>query len=203
MKEVIKTSRLTGQLEGLFNKLNASFFDRKLDTPIITAHPSRKSYGHYTILPLWDVNGETRHEINIAAGTLDRPIEEIVGTLLHEMVHMYNYTILGIEDCSGSSRMYHNKTFKRTAETHGLICTRTRYGWSQTEPSDALLAWIIENDIPEIKLNRKKPQYEKNDGGCGHSHRYKCPCCGQIVRTTKVTHLICGYCNKRLVEIKC
>lgn len=36
MKEIVKTSRLAGQLEKLFSKLNADFFNGELETPVIT-----------------------------------------------------------------------------------------------------------------------------------------------------------------------
>lgn len=215
MKEIVKTSRLAGQLEKLFNKLNADFFSGELETPVITIQSTPRAYGHYSLSPLWEVKDGAKHEINIGAGTLDRPIEETVATLLHEMVHMYDDTILNVQDCSGSSRMYHNKMFRRTAESHGLICTHTRYGWSHTEPADTLIEWILENDIQEIKLNRNEPHGIRIAGGNaaanggaattsttskGHSIRYKCPVCGQLARTTKTARLICGDCMLPMLE---
>ena len=216
MKEIVKTSRLAGQLEKLFNKLNEHFFDGQLETPVITIQSTPRTYGHYTISPLWEVKDGAKHEINIGAGTLDRPLEEIIATLLHEMVHMYNDTVLNVQDCSGSSHMYHNKQFKRTAETHGLIVTRSeKYGWSYTEPSDTLIEWILDNDIQEIKLNRNELNGIRIAGGNtaanggtaatgtaskGHSIRYKCPVCGQLARTTKTARLICGDCMSPMLE---
>lgn len=215
MKEIVKTSRLAGQLEKLFNKLNADFFNGELETPVLTIQSTPRAYGHYSLSPLWEVKDGAKHEINIGAGTLDRPIEETVATLLHEMVHMYDDTILNVQDCSGSSRMYHNKQFRRTAESHGLTCSRTKYGWSHTEPADSLLEWILENDIQEIKLNRNEPSGIRIAGGNaaanggttvtgtagkGHSIRYKCPVCGQLARTTKTARLICGDCLVPMLE---
>lgn len=215
MKEIVKTSRLAGQLEKLFNKLNADWFNGELLTPIITIQSTPRAYGHYTTFDAWDVKGEGRREVNIGAGTLDRDIEEVVATLMHEMCHMYNDIILNVQDCSGSSKMYHNKAFARAAESHGLIVTHTRYGWSHTEPSDCLLGWILDNDIAEIKLNRNEPHGIRIAGGNaaanggatttgttnkGHSIRYKCPGCGQLARTTKKARLICGGCMLPLLE---
>lgn len=209
MKELVKISRLSGALEKIFSKINADWFNNELETPIITIQSTPRAYGHYTTFNAWDVKGEGRREINIGAGTLDRPIEEIVGTLMHEMVHMYNDTVLNVQDCSGSSRMYHNKQFRNTAAAHGLIVTHTRYGWSHTEPADSLLEWILENDIQEIKLNRNEPHGIRIAGGNtaanggaaitgtiskSHSIRYKCPCCGQLARTTKKANLVYGDC---------
>lgn len=215
MKEIVKTSRLAGQLEKLFNKLNADWFNGELETPVLTIQRTPRVYGHYTMYDAWDVKGDGRKEINIGAGTLDRPIENVIATLLHEMCHMYNDTILHVQDCSGSSRMYHNKAFRSTAEAHGLICTHTRYGWIHTEAADTLIEWILENDIQEIKLNRNEPHGIRIAGGNatanggatttgttskGHSIRYKCPMCGQLARTTKTARLICGDCLVPMLE---
>lgn len=157
MKEIVKTSRLAGQLEKLYNKLNADFFGGALEPPVITIQSSKTSYGHYTVFNAWSVKGQGRREINIAAGTLDRPIENVTATLLHEMCHQFDTEILHKQDCSGSSMAYHNKVFKATAEAHGLKVSRSeKYGWSHTEPSDTLIEWLIENDIPEIRMNRNE-----------------------------------------------
>lgn len=140
MKETTKTSRLAGQLEKLYNKLNADFFNGELEPPIITIQSSPRTYGHYTLYSAWSVKGQERREINIAAGTLDRPIENVTATLLHEMCHQYNAEVLHAQDCSGSSKAYHNKAFKAAAEAHGLIVSRSdKYGWSHTEPGDKLI----------------------------------------------------------------
>lgn len=215
MKEIVKTSRLSGQLEKLFRMLNADWFNNELPEPIITIQSTPRAYGHYTTYDAWTSKGEGRREINIGAGTLDRPIEEIVSTLVHEMCHMYNDLILNVQDCSGSSHMYHNKAFKRAAESHGLIVTHTRYGWSRTEVSDTLFEYILDNDIQEIKLNRNESHGIRIAGGNaaanggatiagtvnkGHSIRYQCPSCKQIARTTKKARLICGDCMLPMLE---
>ena len=215
MKEIVKTSRLAGQLEKLFRMLNADFFDGQLDTPVITIQSTPRAYGHFTVSPIWAVKGEDKkHEINIGAGTLDREIEYIITTLVHEMVHMYNNTVLKIQDCSRGGT-YHNKQFKATAESVGLIVTKSdKYGWAHTEPSDGLLEWIIENDIQEIKMNREEPHGIRVTGGNAtgngseipltgsksHSRKYVCPCCGAIVRATKQVNIICGDCLQPMIE---
>ena len=125
MKTIVKTSRLAGQLEKLFRMLNEDFFDNQLETPIITIQSTPRAYGHYSVSPIWTVNSyEMKHEINVAAGTLDRNIENTIATLLHEMTHMYCDTIFNVQDCSRGGT-YHNKLFKAAAESHGLICTRS------------------------------------------------------------------------------
>jgi len=218
MKEITKTSRLAGQLEKLFRMLNEDFFDGQLEQPIITIQSTPRAYGHYSVHPIWTVNGEEkRHEINIGAGSLsNRPIEFVVGTLLHEMCHMYNDTVLNVQDCSRGG-MYHSKKFKEVAESVGLIVTRTeKYGWAHTEPSDALIEWILDHDIEEIRINRTEPTGIRVVGGNtaasggltltgsnpnSHSRKYICPCCGNSVRATKQVNVICGDCMEKMIAV--
>ncbi len=214
MKELTKYSRLAGYLEKLYDKLNADFFNGELVRPVITIQSSSRSYGHYTLYDAWSVKGEGYKEINIAAGTLNRPIEYTVCTLLHEICHQYNNEIAHVQDCSRGGT-YHNKYFKRTAETHGLTVTRSeKYGWSITSPSDELLDWILNNDIQEIKLNRNEYHGIRIAGGNAaaeggtptpsarpnHNHRYVCPHCHNIARSGKPIRLICGDCLQPMIE---
>lgn len=215
MKELTKYSRLAGYLEKLYDKLNSDFYDGQLERPVITIQSTPRAYGHYSLYNAWSVEGEGRRELNIGAGTLDRPIEAVIATLLHEMAHQYNDTILNIQDCSRGGT-YHNKLFKRTAEAHGLIVTRSeKYGWSATAPSDYLLDWILENDIKEIKINRNEYAGIRIAGGNStanggvapagsasrnSSRRYVCPCCHTIIRATKAVNILCGDCMETMVE---
>lgn len=216
MKEIVKTSRLAGQLEKLFRMLNADMFNGQLDMPIITIQSTPRAYGHYSVAPIWTINGEEkRHEINIGAGTLDRDIEYTVATLLHEMCHMYNDTVLNVQDCSRQGT-YHNRQFKATAESVGLIVTKSdKYGYAHTAPSDSLIEWILDNDIQEIKLNRNEGGIRitggNNTGNSAgqtpgknpnsHSTKYQCPVCGNSVRATKKLNVICGDCMEVMLEI--
>ena len=217
MKNITKTSRLAGQLEKLFRMLNDDMFGGQLEQPIITIQSTPRAYGHYSVSKIWTVNGEEqKHEINIGAGTLDRDLEYTVGTLLHEMCHMYDDTVLNVQDCSRGGT-YHNKQFKATAEAVGLIVTKSdKYGWAHTAPSDALIEWILDHDIEEIRINRNEPTGIRVVGGNtaasggltpigskpnSHSRKYLCPCCGNSVRATKQVNVICGDCMERMIAV--
>ena len=60
MKQIVKTSRLAGQLEKLFRMLNEDFFDGQLETPIITIQSTPRAYGHVSVNSIWTVNGEEK-----------------------------------------------------------------------------------------------------------------------------------------------
>lgn len=215
MKQVTNMSRLVNQFEKMFRALNADFFNDQLEMPVITVSPSSRSYAHYTPWDAWQTGNNRRREINIASGTLYRPLENIAASLLHEMVHMYNDTILNISDTSRAGT-YHNKAFATACATHGLICTRTeKYGWSHTEPADTLLEWLLNHDeYREVEMCRTESGYASigigthaASGGItataitkGNSRRYYCPVCHTIIRATRVVHVICGDCMQEMVE---
>ena len=83
MKETVKTSRTAGYLEKIFRALNAKYFNGELEEPIITIQSTPRAYGHVTVAKAWQRGDTTRHELNIGAGTLARPIENVVATTLH------------------------------------------------------------------------------------------------------------------------
>ena len=217
MKTIDKMSRLCGMLEKAFRVLNAELFEGKLPMPIITVVPSSRSYAHYTVFDAWDTKNGGKREINIASGTLDRPIENIVASLVHEMVHMNNDLILNLQDTSNKG-VYHNRLFRQEAEAHGLIVTRSeKYGWSHTEPGDELLDVILEHEdvFREIELCRTNPYpsavgigSHTGSGGLTpittgrntHHRKYICPCCGNSVRATKAVNIGCLDCGCAMVE---
>ena len=84
MKQLTSYNRVAGYLNKVFDILNEEFFEGELSRPTITIQSTPKAYGHFSLREdTWISKlGET-HEINIGAGTLSRPIEEVAATLLH------------------------------------------------------------------------------------------------------------------------
>ena len=138
MKQLTSYNRAAGYLNKIFDLLNEEYFESTLSRPTITIQSTPKAYGHFSLREdTWISKLGGTHEINIGAGTLSRDIELVCATLLHEMVHYYNY-INGIQDCSRGGT-YHNKRFKAAAEARGLIDDHSdKYGWSHTSPGDSL-----------------------------------------------------------------
>ena len=214
MKETVKTSRTAGYLEKMFRKLNEHYFASAIEEPIITIQSTPRAYGYVTISKAWrKSNGDRRHELNLNAGTLDRPIEEVVATLLHEMVHYYNYE-RHIQDVSRGNT-YHNRRFKDSAEAHGLIVEHSeKYGWSHTAPSDRLLDFVLENGLTDILINRNDYGGYRITGTGAHNgtntgtpsrtsstRKYICPSCGNSVRATKNVNIGCLDCMTQMIEV--
>lgn len=213
MKETTKTSRTAGYLEKIFRALNNDSFGGELEEPIITIQSTPTAYGHITVAKTWKRKDDWRHELNISADWLERPIEQVVATMIHEMTHLYNIQH-NIQDCSRGGT-YHNKKFKEEAEKHMIhIEKNEKYGWTVTTPTDELLEYILEKGWEDIDMGRGflfgllggndtgKPKKGTEDGQDGqeqpkkgNSRRYQCPGCKAIVRATKDLHIICGACN--------
>ena len=216
MKHLTSYNRVAGYLNKVFDILNEEFFESELSRPTITIQSTPKAYGHFSLREdTWVSKIGGTHEINIGAGTLARPIEEVAATLLHEMVHYYNH-VNGIQDCSRGNT-YHNRKFKDAAEAPGLIVTHSdKYGWSHTSPSDRLLELIMANDLTDIILTRNEfggfritgtgtPSGTPTVAGLpprtSSSRKYMCPCCGMSVRATKAVNVACLDCNEQLQQV--
>ena len=212
MKELTSYNRVAGYLNKVFDLLNERYFENTLSRPTITIQSTPKAYGHFSLnANTWISKIGGTHEINIGAGALARPIEEVVATLLHEMVHYFNYEN-GVQDCSRGAT-YHNSKFRKAAEARGLIVKHSdRYGWSHTSPSDELLTFVLENDLTDILINRNE-QSGFASGGTGtksggmsggepkktSTRKYICPCCGMSVRATRAVNIGCLDCGVKMI----
>lgn len=131
-------SKETLKLETAYDIFNDRYFDGALPKVIITIQSSRGAYGHCTTYKAWASGNEMRYELNLGAEYLNRPIENVLATLMHEMVHIYCMEN-GLKDTRNMGR-YHNKIFKTEAEKRGLIISKAeRIGWSKTQPSEQFI----------------------------------------------------------------
>lgn len=210
-------------LEYGFDVLNKVYFDGELPPIVITIMSAPRSNGHFTINREWRVAEERFNEINISAEHLDRPIENIMATLMHEMVHYYCF-INNLQDTSQNFR-YHNKLYKREAEKRGLIISQGKYiGWSITEPSPEFIEVIKSHGIEKpMDINRDGMQIDLAgllgvlgglpgaDGAKGvgivtkpkcSTRKYICPCCGNSFRATKDINVMCMDCNEQFAKVE-
>jgi len=207
MKQTSKMSRAVGQLEKMYNTLNLDFFEGALSTPIVTVQSKPGTWGHCSTAKIWKQKDGETYELNIAAESLSANIEDIIDTLMHEMVHLYCLEN-GIQDVSRGGK-YHNGRFKAEAEKRGLTCFKAgAYGWN-TRPGDNLIEYAITKGWTEIIINRETRGLPIRIGATGtaqgtgaeggekrpsSTRKYVCPSCGASVRATKSVNIICGDC---------
>jgi hypothetical protein len=159
------------KLEKLFSTFNDHFYNGELQTPIITVSPDTTSgaYGWCTSWKAWKKPDQEDkdagfYEINICSEHLTRSFKELCGTLLHEMVHLWNLQ----NDVKDTSRggTYHNLKFKKEAEQRGLIIEQhPKYGWTVTKLNEEAEQFIDEMNNSGFGLYRDsaaKFQTKKN-----------------------------------------
>lgn len=181
-----------------------------LSKSIVTVTPTPGAYGHYTPSKVW-VDGEhSYHEINLGAADIDRPLENVIATMVHEMVHQY-CDENGIKDTSRSGT-YHNKRFRAEAVKRGLMIDRDpKYGWTITEPGESLRLLVaagvfdaVEADLHRLgsgsRVKGGTPQGSANGGKPRSWHRYSCPECGSWVRSKSPVRVMCMDCDCEMEE---
>lgn len=188
----------------LYDFLDEKFFESALskNKPVITVYPDErnKALGWFVLGEVWRRDGEERGatEINIVASTMRLSPHEIAAVLLHEMVHQYCYDNK-FKDCSRSGQ-YHNKLFKRIAESHGLtVDFNSKIGYAITGltlESRATIGEFVKDEKFLYRESVRKGQRVKSSS----TRKYVCPVCGQSVRATKAVNIMCADCDEKMVE---
>ena len=193
-----KMSNVIKGLETVFDHINEKFYNNELIKPIITVQTGRRSVlGWCSANERWNGKDEKAYEINIVAENLGRTKEQLISTMLHECVHLYNCQ-KGVSDCN--SAQYHNKNFKIVAEAHGLNVEKmANRGFAHTTLNESGKAFaeneVLEFDLSRISAGRGKSTYEK-------PVTYECPGCHRRLRFHNwKLNAICGDCNLKFEPI--
>lgn len=179
-----------------FDLFNEHYFDNELSPCVITLQKKRENkLGDFTVEPIWfNENQDEFYQININPINMNRKPEEILSTLLHEVIHYY-CTLHKIKDCK---QKVHTTNYKDVAESHGLnVEYDDDIGWSLTSLNDESIE-LVKDLIEEYKDDfvymyiEKKP-VKKN------LFKYVCNSCGLKVYTKAEKNVICGDCECELV----
>lgn len=213
MKELTNIQRAIQFLNKVFKGVNETYFNNDLEMPVITIQTSVGAYGHITVDKVWQTDGIARYELNIGAETLNRPIENVVTTMIHECVHLY-CLMNNIKDTSNNG-VYHNKRFKKIAEEMGhiQITKHEKYGFTISEPTEETIRFCLDYGFDDIKISRKSPYYTVGTTTTttptstntpkvrkpSSTRKYICPCCGNSFRATKQINVLCMDCNEQYI----
>lgn len=144
-------------IEQIYDFLNERFFESALSKPIITIQPDEqcRALGWFVPHRIWkDGNGYSECEINLSANFLDRSIEDISATLLHEMCHQFAY-LNDVKDYCRSG-YYHNKEFAQIAMAHGLDVARVENkGFAHTQLNESAKTIIADLNVVNNLVYRK------------------------------------------------
>jgi hypothetical protein len=153
------------ELEKLYEAMAVYFRDESalraselVDKPqpriVIQSRGRRRDVAGYFSANRWkdrkDEAGDVKpiHEITVCAEYLAKPLAEIIGTLIHEMVHMYCH-YADIKDVGKDGR-YHNQKFRDACLEVGLLVEKDeRIGWARTSLGPALEKKVFSLNINE------------------------------------------------------
>ena len=214
MKQLTNYQRVSNYLVKIFKAINEEYFNNELEVPTITIQSTVGAYGHVSVQKVWHSNDVATHELNLSADYLNRPIENVVATLIHEASHLYALQN-DIKDTSNRG-VYHNKNFKKIAEEMGhlQIEKHDKYGWTITFPTEDTLDFIITNGFEDIQLVRGSQFSFVGIGGSkagnggmvppktkkpSSTRKYICPCCGNSFRATKELNVMCMDCDEQFI----
>lgn len=180
-----------------FDLFNEHYFDNELPPCMITLQKKRdNNYGHFVSESTWfnTQSDDEAYEININPINMNREPEEILGTLLHEMVHYY-CTLNNIKDVKSGGK--HTIEYKNVCVSHGLNCELDEdKGYNQTSLNDESIE-LIKDLIEEYKddfwymMVEKKP-VKKN------LFKYVCNSCGMKAYAKAEKSIVCGDCECEL-----
>ena len=201
-------SKMLMELDRIFDIFNEKFYNMKLSKPIINIATNGKKHntlGWFTTQKVWkSLNGNSYYEITICAEFLHRDITEICSTLLHEMVHLYCEEN-DIKDVSRSG-IYHNKNFRKVAESHGLtIKYDEKIGHSLSslnEDTRTFVSRVVRLSV--FTLTRNELASENSNPPAGETkksstRKYYCPSCRTRIRATKEVNVVCYDCNTQFI----
>ena len=189
------------ELYKIFHQLEKSFFEKPLEEPVILIQSSkRKILGTCSVNKVWENKTDEKkekYEITIVPESLKRTTEEIVETLLHEMIHLY-CSLNDIKDTSNNF-VYHNKKYKEEAEKRGLEVSHAKtIGHAITKLKPETIATIKSYGIDEKVFDYYRRPFFGTPGKKVVYNKYECPECHIKVSSYKLLNLKCGDCDKTL-----
>ena len=146
----VKPTRETyDPLQQAYENLNRSLFEGELPNCLITLQRSKKSYGYFCGDRFGRADGTLTDEIALNPTHFrDRPQEEVLATLAHEMVHLWQHHF----GTPGRGR-YHNKEWAEKMKSIGLQPTST--GKDDGPDTGDVMGHLIVPDGPFDRAVRK------------------------------------------------
>jgi len=134
------------ELQRAYDYFNRELFDSNLPECLITLQRDRRSYGYFVRSRFIEAGGETTDEIAMnPAFFAVCPPEEIMQTLVHEMIHLWQFHF-----GKPGRRGYHNVEWGQKMESLGLMPSSTgEPGGKKT--GESVADYIIEGGLFEEK----------------------------------------------------
>mgnify|MGYP000421601597 FL=1 len=189
-------------IDKAYTILNEKLFDNELPPVLLTLRGNRKAYGYY-----WNDIMENREddtkisEIALNINTFkERTNEDILSTLLHEMVHHWQY-VFGKPSRNG----YHNKEWGTEMKRVGLYPSNTgKEGGKET--GQQMTHYIIKGgvfeklleELKDIKIQFNCVVSTPTKKAANNKVKYVCPECDTKVWGKDGLNILCNDCDIKM-----
>lgn len=193
------TKPIIEALEKIAGRIAQEFDIRSRVSLVVGASGGGTKHGHFLADGWMGKDGEPVHEIVMTGESLERGAVPTLGTMIHELAHLYNHEN-DIKDVSDSGR-YHNRDFRRTAEGMGLAIEQApRIGHSVTSVPEETQRKFSEEIMgldKAITAWRRPPMALAASATPAKKFMFGCPECDDPVQVTK------GWGERNDVAFKC
>lgn len=194
-------------LDKAFNYFNDRLFENRLPPVMITLTRKRGAHGYFWAEQFKHrEDGDPTHEIALNPNTMDRTLDAVLSTLVHEMTHLEQQ-----EFGTPGKKGHHNREWVRMMERVGLIPSDTgEPGGKQTgrkmthyiDPmGDFLTAYseLVDTgfDLPYFTAPVVNETAKKKDLS---KVKRECPHCEAKAWAKQGMRLICGDCDAEMIE---
>lgn len=192
-------------LDRAFNHFNKTLFDHRLPSVLFTLTRKRNAHGYFWAEQFKHrEDGDRTHEIALNPNTMDRTLEAVLSTLVHEMTHLEQEEY-GEHKPKGGN---HNKEWVGLMERVGLIPSDTgEPGGKQTGrkmthyideagPFAAAMADLVAGGYSLPYFTQPKVAAEKKKDLS--KVKFTCQCCGSKAWAKIGTRIICGDCDEEM-----
>ncbi len=203
------TEQAYTELQHAYNVFNPRLFDGQLPPCLITMQRKNRTYGYFSGERWNSLLGMRADEIALnPAHFATRSTEEVLATLAHEMVHLWQH------HCGKPSRSaYHNREWAATMDAIGLCPSHTgepggkrtgqhmgHYVVASGPFAQACTDLLDEGFVISWRDRTRAPVpgKGKTEGKAGVRTKYTCPNCGLNAWAKPDVVLLCGACQVTL-----
>lgn len=207
MSTATPTGQAYTELQAGYDYFNHRLFGSELPSCLITMQRKNRTYGYFSGDRWANQSGSIRDEIAMnPMHFASRSVEDVLSTLVHEMVHVWQY------HCGRPSRSgYHNKEWAAKMEAIGLCPSRTGKPdgkWTGQQMSHYILAGgpfavscatLLKRGFTISWMDRAREEPAGAAKLTNTRTKYTCPVCEINAWAKPDVVLICGECNEELL----
>lgn len=195
------TAEQFGAYQKAFAYFNETLFGGSLPECILNFSRKGKTRGFFAS-ERWQKGESNTHEISLNPDVLDREPIETMSTLVHEMVHLWQF-----EYGNYSKNGYHNSEWAAKMESIGLMPSNTgEPGGSRT--GSKMTHYIIYDGLFQKAFEAMPSKFlipwasfaVKSQGPRKDKIKYTCPKCNSNVWGKTDLSIVCGICKEIFVS---